>query len=50
MCFRPGTGGYIIGLACAVDRDSRSTGTRSKIFNEIVLKNNRLLTLHENCI
>ena len=27
-----------------------STGTRSKIFNEIVLKDKHLLTLHEKCI
>ena len=26
------------------------TGTRSKIFNEIVLKDNHFLTLHEKCI
>ena len=26
------------------------TGTRSKIFNEIVIKDNHLLTLHEKCI
>ena len=26
------------------------TGTRSKIFNEVVLNDNRLLTLHEQCI
>ena len=25
------------------------TGTRSKIFNETVLKDNHLLTLHEKC-
>ena len=26
------------------------TGARSKIFNEIILKDNHLLTLHEKCI
>ena len=29
---------------------SKTTGTRSKIFNEIVFKDNHLLTLHEKCI
>ena len=29
-------------------QEGQFTGSRSKIFNEIVLKNNRLLTLHEN--
>ena len=29
---------------------SHSTGTRSKIFNEIVLKDNHFLTLHKECI
>ena len=29
---------------------SGATGTRSKIFNEIVFKDNHLLTLHEKCI
>ena len=28
----------------------KSTGTRSKIFNEIVFKDNHLLALHEKCI
>ena len=28
----------------------RLTGTRSKIFNEIVLEDNHFLTLHEKCI
>ena len=33
-----------------MDAEANITGTRSKIFNEIVFKDNHLLTLHEKCI
>ena len=41
-----------VGVRCSKTyaRYVNRTGTRSKIFNEIVLKDNHFLTLHEKCI